>query len=65
MQKLLTVKALAHRLGLSETRIYDLARQGLIPSVRLGRQIRFDPVALEEFVRSGGKGLEGGWRRTA
>lgn len=42
-------------LGLkSEQRVYECARLGLIPSVRIGRQVRFDEDALREWVRRGG-----------
>jgi len=44
-------------------RVHELARQGLLPAVRLGRQVRFDPDAIDEFITSGGKALDGGWRR--
>jgi excisionase family DNA binding protein len=42
-------------LGLkSEQRVYECARLGLIPSVRIGRQVRFDEDALREWVQRGG-----------
>lgn len=42
-------------LGLkSEQRVYECARLGLIPSVRIGRQVRFDEDALREWVKNGG-----------
>lgn len=42
-------------LGLkSEQRVYECARLGLIPSVRIGRQVRFDEDALREWVKKGG-----------
>ena len=44
-------------------RAYELARLGLIPSVRIGRTVRFDEDQIREFVRTGGRGLPGGWRR--
>lgn len=64
-RKLLRVDEVAARLDLSEPRVYALARQGILPSVRLGRQLRFSPEVLEEFIRSGGKALPGGWQREA
>jgi excisionase family DNA binding protein len=36
-------------------RVYELARQNLIPCVRMGRQIRFDESALREWAARGGK----------
>ncbi len=51
------------RLG-SPARVYELARRGLLPGVvRLGRQVRFDPKKVREFVDRGGQSLPGGWRR--
>ena len=42
-------------LGLrSKYRVYDYARRGIIPCVRIGRLIRFDPRAIDELKRSGG-----------
>jgi putative molybdopterin biosynthesis protein len=58
-----TIPAAARRLGVSIGRCYELAREGLIPTVRLGRQLRVDPQALDEWIRRGGKALPGGWRK--
>jgi len=42
-------------LSVSLARLYELARLGVIPVVRLGpRQIRFDEDALAQWVRQGG-----------
>jgi excisionase family DNA binding protein len=30
--------------------VYELAKAGAIPSVRLGRQLRFPERALEQFI---------------
>ena len=59
---LLTVKETAQILGLPISRVYDLCRQQILPTVRLGRQVRIDPERLEEFIANGGKALPGGWR---
>lgn len=61
--KLIDARQVAEQFGMPVRRVYALAREGLIPSVRLGRQVRFPVTALEEFVRNGGKALPGGWRR--
>ena len=37
-------------LGVSVGRAYELARRGAIPSVRLGRQVRVDRIALEKWL---------------
>ncbi len=61
--KLFTASELASILNLQENRIYDLARQKILPSVFIGRQVRFSGVAIEEFIEKGGKRLPGGWKR--
>jgi excisionase family DNA binding protein len=44
-------------------RVCELVREGLLPAIRLGRQIRVDKHKLLEFLESGGRALPGGWRR--
>ena len=63
--KLLRIPSVAQILDVTEDRVYSLARDGVLPHVRLGRQIRVDSDALEEFIKNGGKSLPGGWRREA
>ena len=63
LEKLLTARDLAPVLQVPEARVFDLARQGLLPHVRLGRQVRFPESAVAEFIESGGRALPGGWRR--
>ncbi|MEX0979997.1 MAG: helix-turn-helix domain-containing protein [Gemmatimonadota bacterium] len=48
----------AERLGVRLHRVYALVRENRIPSVRIGRQVRIDPAALEEWIASGGSGLD-------
>jgi len=43
-------KTAAERWGVPESWIYDMARQGKLPSVRLGRYVRFLPADLERFI---------------
>ena len=64
-QSLMSLRDAARRLGVGYPRACELAREGILPVVRLGRTIRVDPAALDEFIRSGGKPLPGGWRREA
>jgi len=64
-EKLLKVAEAAEWLDLSEYQILAYAREGILPSVRLGRQVRFSSDALDEFIVSGGKSYPGGWRRKA
>ena len=61
--KLYSANELASILNLKEYRIYDLAREKILPSVFIGRQIRFSGAAIEEFIENGGKRFPGGWKR--
>ncbi|CAN5649194.1 hypothetical protein BH20ACI3_BH20ACI3_27920 [soil metagenome] len=52
---LIQAKRASEVLSVSLARLYELARLGVIPVVRLGpRQIRFDEDALAQWVRNGG-----------
>jgi excisionase family DNA binding protein len=53
--KLFTAKDLANAWKMPLARIYELARTGVIPSVRIGRQVRFAEHALDEWIRNGGQ----------
>jgi len=44
------VKAVTRALGLSRNTVYELIRQGQIPSVRLGRRILVPREALENLL---------------
>jgi excisionase family DNA binding protein len=65
IQQLVDGAVVAEALGVSRKRCYELARTGIIPSVRLGRQIRFVPAAVNTFISNGGAKLPGGWKREA
>ena len=53
--KLWTVSATAEFLGVTEQRVYSMAREGILPAVvRLGRQIRVNPERLQEWAEAGG-----------
>jgi excisionase family DNA binding protein len=43
---LLTVPELARELNISESKIYELKDQRLIPHIRLGKSVRFDREAV-------------------
>ncbi len=45
---------LAERLGVTKHRAYDLVRSGVVPAVRLGRQVRVEESTLERWIASGG-----------
>jgi excisionase family DNA binding protein len=51
LQPLLTVKEVARRLAVSESKAYDLVARGEIPCVELGRNVRVSEADLERFVR--------------
>lgn len=58
--RLIQAKRASEVLSVSLARLYELARLGIIPVVRLGpRQIRFDEEALTEWVKQGGLPSEG------
>ena len=52
--QLLTANQIAAKLQVSKIRIYEMARTGLIPCVRMGRQIRFDEQAIQKWIARGG-----------
>lgn len=63
LKRLYRVPEVARILDISEQRVYELIRAGMLPSVRLGRQVRVDREALEEFIKSGGQAYPGGWKK--
>jgi excisionase family DNA binding protein len=63
-KELLTLEQTARVLTVTYARAAELARQGVLPVVRLGRQIRVSPDDLNQFIANGGKALPGGWRRS-
>jgi excisionase family DNA binding protein len=61
---LLRVPAVAQRIDASKPRVWMLIRMGLLPAVRIGRQVRVDEEALEAWIKRGGCRLPGegdGW----
>ncbi len=55
--RLLTAQQTADVLQVALPRVYALAREGVVPAVRLGRQIRFDEAHLREWIERGGASL--------
>jgi excisionase family DNA binding protein len=51
---LIDAKRAAVLLGTSRKHLYDLAARDLVPSLRVGRRLRFSPKALAEFIARGG-----------
>lgn len=64
-EKLLKVAEAAGFLDLSEYQVLLYAREGILPSVRLGRQVRFSKAVLDEFIANGGRAYAGGWKKEA
>lgn len=64
-KKLVGVKEIAEVLDVSTQRVYEMARQNIIPHVRLGRVVKFDPERIEQWIEAGGRSLRGGWKRDA
>lgn len=58
MDKLLNVKELGAWLNLPIDRIYALSREGVIPTIRFKRTLRFSREAVLKLIDAGGKGLD-------
>lgn len=56
---LLTVPEVAERLSISRRAAYSLVERGGLASVRIGRNVRVAPEALEAFIAAGGEPLVG------
>ena len=54
MVPLLRITDVAVLLSITPARAYELARRGVLPCVRLGRQVRVDPERLEQWIAAGG-----------
>ena len=61
--QMLTMHEVADRLGVSLQRAYEMGRAGLLPIVRMGRQIRVEETRLMSWIESGGRALPGGWKK--
>jgi excisionase family DNA binding protein len=57
------VEEVAALFDVSQRRVYALIREGLLPAVYLGRQVRVSRDALDAFVRDGGKRFAKGSRK--
>ena len=60
---LISVETLAPYIGVSKARLYLLARDQIVPSVRVGRSVKFDPQQVRKWIESGGESYPGGWRK--
>lgn len=61
--RLLSASEVAEILGVRKMRVYALLKSGIIPVVRLGRQVRVNKDALDDWIGAGGQALPGGWKR--
>jgi excisionase family DNA binding protein len=52
--KLLRVPAVAEIIDTTVPRTYELIRLGILPAVRMGRQVRVDANVLEQWIKNGG-----------
>ena len=65
VEETLTLADVARILRIKYPRAAELARLGMLPHFRLGRQIRVSRAQLNEFIQNGGQPLSGLWRREA
>ncbi|MCC6224695.1 MAG: helix-turn-helix domain-containing protein [Thermoleophilia bacterium] len=49
----LTAEEVAERLRISKSHVYDLARRGQLPHVKLGSDVRFPRATLERWLVDG------------
>ncbi|GEM_PF-3127912 len=56
--RLKEARAAAEYVGLPWKQLYCHASKGHIPCVRVGRRVLFDVVQLEQFMATGGRGLD-------
>lgn len=52
MEKFLTAREVATRLQIEPHAVYRYAREGIIPSIRIGARVRFPESALARWVSS-------------
>ena len=57
LDRMLLAPEVAEILNVSVPRVYELVRAGVLPSVRLGRQVRVDRRKLQAFLDGGGRCL--------
>lgn len=60
---LLKVEDVASILNVKSFRVYELIRLGLLPAVRLGRQVRVDTDQLDSWIAAGGQEYHDGLSR--
>ena len=50
-REVMTIKDVAQYLRISEAKVYELARTGSIPALRIGKSWRFQKDLLKQWVR--------------
>ena len=53
-EKLTTAEWVAEKMGIPLPSIYDYARRGILPCVRVGKLVRFRPSDIDAFITRGG-----------
>ncbi len=48
-ERLITVRAVAARLGVSAASVYKLCQRGELRGIRIGGALRFQPSAIDEY----------------
>lgn len=56
-QRLLSAEQVAERWNVPKSQVWRLAREDRVPTVRVGRYVRFRVADLEAWERAGGCGL--------
>ena len=56
--KFYTVQQIADLVQLTPARIYEAIRQGLLPAIHIGRQVRIEEQAFHDWVRTGGQSYQ-------
>ena len=51
--EVMTIREVAQYLRISEAKVYELARSGTIPALRIGKSWRFQKDLLKEWIRKG------------
>ena len=52
LPNLMNAKQVAEKLNLKLSTVYKLTYQHLIPTVRIGGSVRFEPNAIRQFIKS-------------
>ena len=55
---LMTARDVARVLGVRPERVYELVRRSILPSVKIGRQVRIAPAALDTYILTGGHRID-------